>query len=600
MARQEVFFPTPEALGNAAGENEESLSGDEATPLYVQLQMILRNKIDSHEWQRGQAIPSEAELCEQFNVSRGTVRRAIRLLAESGYLVTRKGSGTFVADGGIRRPASRSPLSFAAILREKGMEFSTKVLELEVLRAPRSVAARLNIVQDSPVMFMRRVRYVAGSPVICQESWSVLSSCPGLEDSDFTSESLFDAIERCSSHAIGSSTVHYSAVPADKDHAQLLDCGIGDALLVLEQDVRLDLGATIEWSLAWLKPGTQVVSESLQDQFAPGRLDVNKLKRRYTVGQSGVAKAGARVAPGSQGDPAYEGFEPDHEGDEELRLRLEKDARTVRENIIRRSRRYEGTPLRIEDALSLADIVSVLFGHAMDTGKRHDIRWDDRDRFILSKAYTSVLIYPAMVDAGIISQEDLDKAFFGPSAVRVSSSRHGVLRDIEGSSPGMGLGYAAGVALALRRRHSKGHVFCLVGASDCSEGAIWESANFAGSMGLSNLCVIVDDNEPHAKGTEMRKLDNNMLQQKFASFGFDTAAVDGHEVLALSEALSVRSDRPWAIIAHTAMGGPITVGADDSQDGRASNGSAGKTDESGRKLSLSDLDELVREMNHDL
>ena len=89
MVRQGLYFPTPGALRAGAGD-DDMLSDRLASPLYVQLEMLLRDKIDARAWRNGEAIPSEAELCERYGVSRGTVRRAIQALVQEGYLITKK------------------------------------------------------------------------------------------------------------------------------------------------------------------------------------------------------------------------------------------------------------------------------------------------------------------------------------------------------------------------------------------------------------------------------------------------------------------------------------------------------------------------------
>ena len=526
MVRQGLYFPTPGALRADAGD-DDMLSDRLASPLYVQLEMLLRDKIDARAWRNGEAIPSEAELCERYGVSRGTVRRAIQMLVQEGYLITKKGSGSFVSEGGIPRPATRSPLSFAVLLRERGMDFSTRVLSREVMGAPQAVAAHLGVGQGSPTLFMRRVRSVAGAPMVCQESWSNLAACPGLEDSDFERESLFDAVERCSCCAIGDSTVHYSSRPAGEEHAALLACGSSDPTLVLEQDIRLDNGTTIEWSLTWLRPGTSVVAESLQDQLASGHLETSR--------EASVDRA--------------------RDERRALRRRLERGALEVRRGVIEIAHRYQGSPFHIGGALSLAEISSVLFGCILRTGK-DATPWDERDRFVLSKAHASVALYPAMLKAGLISKDDLDKGLFGPDAVLFKHPRRDPTRGIEmsGGSLGMGLGYATGLALALRRRHKDSRVFCIVGDGECDEGAVWESAGLAGFMRLSSLCVIVDANGMQLDGPTSQVFDNGPIQRKFASFGFEVAEVDGHDVLALVDALSVRSERPRAVVARTVKG----------------------------------------------
>lgn len=138
-----------------------------STALHVQLADILREKIYSHEWVVNARIPSEHELMQQFGISRGTVRRALKSLVEEGLLVQQHGRGTFVAEPGISHPAGIRPISFAESLHRQGKAFVTHVVDKRVIPAPADVAYELDIKPATAVMFMRRVRLVDGEPVMC-------------------------------------------------------------------------------------------------------------------------------------------------------------------------------------------------------------------------------------------------------------------------------------------------------------------------------------------------------------------------------------------------------------------------------------------------
>ena len=242
------------------------LSSSSATPLHAQLADLLREKIYSKQWAVCEKIPSEHELMNLFDVSRGTVRRAIKSLVEEGLLVQRHGRGTFVAKPGITHPAGMRPLSFAESLHQQGKEFQTHVLECRVTRAPADVARELGLDMTDHVLLLRRVRTVGGEPVLCQESWSNLRACPGLDELDYTKTSMFDAVQLCSGRKIRYSVMRYRARVAGKEHGRMLGCDESAAVLVLEQNIHLDNGVAIEWSSTWLTPGQAVVSTAFQPE----------------------------------------------------------------------------------------------------------------------------------------------------------------------------------------------------------------------------------------------------------------------------------------------------------------------------------------------
>ena len=242
------------------------LNSSSGTPLHVQLADFIREKIYSREWAQDSKIPSEHELMEAFGVSRGTVRRAIKALADEHLLVQRHGAGTFVAKAGLTHPAGMRPLSFAESLHQQGMDFKTQVLERRVTMAPQDVAHELGYDEPDYALLLRRVRTVEGQPVLCQESWSNLRACPGLDLIDCTQVSLCDAVQECSGRKIRYSSMRYHARVVGKEHGMILGCDESAAVLVLEQTIHLDNGVPIEWSTTWLTPGQAVVSTAFQPE----------------------------------------------------------------------------------------------------------------------------------------------------------------------------------------------------------------------------------------------------------------------------------------------------------------------------------------------
>lgn len=232
--------------------------------LYTQLADILRAKIYSKEWAPREKIPSEHSLMEHFGVARGTVRKALKSLVDEGLLMQIRGSGTYVAEPGISHPAGIRPLSFADSLAEQGVSFVTAVITKFTAPANEDVARELGVEVGEEVMFLRRVRSVDAEPVMCQESWLNLSACPGLFDIDYTRESLFNAVQRCAGRKITTSRMRYSARTAGSEYGSLLACGENAALLLLEQNISLDNGTTIEWTNTWFRPGQCIVGTAHQ------------------------------------------------------------------------------------------------------------------------------------------------------------------------------------------------------------------------------------------------------------------------------------------------------------------------------------------------
>jgi GntR family transcriptional regulator len=151
-------------------------------PLYFQLQEQLRSKIENGEFPSGSALPTEAQLSETYRVSRATVREALRVLVELGLIEKRRGLGSFVSK---RKLGEYIPglYSFSMEMRSRGHNVKSVVLHKEMVAAPSHVAIVLNVEEGSPVLNLKRLRFVDDEPILISESF--LPSYTAIDD-DFT------------------------------------------------------------------------------------------------------------------------------------------------------------------------------------------------------------------------------------------------------------------------------------------------------------------------------------------------------------------------------------------------------------------------------
>ena len=205
--------------------------------------------------------------------------------------------------------------------------------------------------------------------------------------------------------------------------------------------------------------------------------------------------------------------------------------------------------------LSCAEIMSVLFFEEM--------RWDPRDPsgrdadvFVLSKGHAAPILWAVLKEAGAIQDDLLELRRFTSPLEGHPTPNSPWVRVATGSL-GQGLSAAAGMAWARRTDDAAGRVYCLMGDGEVAEGAVWEAAAFASFNGLSNLCAIVDVNRLGQSGPTMHQHEMRVYEERFRAFGFDTVAVDGHDVAALRGALArarAVGARPQAVIARTLKG----------------------------------------------
>lgn len=197
---------------------------------YVRVRDYLRSMV-THELGVGDPIPSERLLCEQFGVSRMTVRQAVDALVVEGLLVREQGRGTFVAPTKLDLEVRLA--SFGEEMQRRGMVPSSRVLAAEVVQATPDVADALDLLPGERVYFLYRVRYADGEPMAIEQSWLPVRLAPGLFDGGVP-ESIYGQLRRRGLEPDwGEDTV--AASEADAQDADLLGIDPGKAVLRLSR-----------------------------------------------------------------------------------------------------------------------------------------------------------------------------------------------------------------------------------------------------------------------------------------------------------------------------------------------------------------------------
>jgi transketolase len=210
----------------------------------------------------------------------------------------------------------------------------------------------------------------------------------------------------------------------------------------------------------------------------------------------------------------------------------------------------------IGSALSICDIVAVLYGSAMRVDPRSPSD-ADRDRFILSKGHACVAVYAALAARGFISEADL-LSYGQDHSVLMNHISHKVAGvEFSTGSLGHGLPFGVGKALAAKRRGLDWRTFVVMSDGELGEGSNWEALMFAAHHRLDNLIAVVDYNKLQSLTTVDATLRLEPLAAKFEAFGWQVKEVDGHDHAALSSALGNvpwASGRPCLLLAHTVKG----------------------------------------------
>lgn len=170
----------------------------ERPPLYLQLQAWLRNRIERGVYAPGDAFPSESELITAHAVSRITVRRAISELQREGLVVTRQGSGTFVADPA--RAGAQCLTSFTSEAFRRGRVPGSDLLSMRITAGPAFAAQRLGLADEDALLRIKRVRTLDGRPMYLSDAFIPARIVPDIAPGDLASsgpeQSLYRLVER--------------------------------------------------------------------------------------------------------------------------------------------------------------------------------------------------------------------------------------------------------------------------------------------------------------------------------------------------------------------------------------------------------------------
>ena len=234
---------------------------------------------------------------------------------------------------------------------------------------------------------------------------------------------------------------------------------------------------------------------------------------------------------------------------------LEKISKEVRRGIIEEVYRAEsGHP---GGSLSIADILTVLYFNVLNIEPTNP-KWEDRDRFVMSKGHCSPALYSILANRGYFDKELL-KTFRN---LESNLQGHPDMNKVPGvdmttGSLGQGLSVANGMAIAGKLNNKQYRVYCLLGDGEIEEGQVWEAAMTANKYKLDNLCVIVDNNNLQIDGTIEEVMSSYPIDEKFKSFGFQIINIDGHNIQEIIDAFDVAKNvkgKPTCIIAKTIKG----------------------------------------------
>ena len=207
-------------------------------------------------------------------------------------------------------------------------------------------------------------------------------------------------------------------------------------------------------------------------------------------------------------------------------------------------------------SLSAADVFAYLYEKEMRYDAKNP-KWENRDRFVLSKGHCAPGLYAALANKGFFPVEDLKTLRHIDSYLQGHPNMNTVPGvDMSTGSLGQGVSVAVGMAKAAKYMNKDVNVYTLLGDGEIEEGQVWEAMMFANQYNLDNLCVIIDSNGLQIDGACSEVMSAEPIDEKVKAFGFDCVVIDGNDFDELEKAFNAfhKSDKPFAIIMKTVKG----------------------------------------------
>ena len=208
-------------------------------------------------------------------------------------------------------------------------------------------------------------------------------------------------------------------------------------------------------------------------------------------------------------------------------------------------------------SLSAAEVYTYLYFKEMNIDPKNP-KWEDRDRFVLSKGHTTPGLYSVLAERGFFPVEDLPTFRHIDSYLQGHPNMNTVPGvDMSTGSLGQGVSVATGMALAAKHTGKANRVYSLLGDGEIQEGQVWEACMAAAHYKLDNLCIVVDNNGLQIDGNIADVMSPYPIVDKFLAFGFNTIAINGHDFDAIEKAFEAArkcKGQPTAIVMSTTKG----------------------------------------------
>ncbi len=220
---------------------------DQPLPKYYKIYEELLNDIRKDKYQENQLFPSDNELVKIYNVSRGTIREAVKLLFQQGYLVRKQGTGTFVTYKKIEQDPDRL-IGFTELMKQHNLKPSAKIINKEIMAPSANISHLLQLKYGQYVVRIVRLRFGDNQPLIIERSYFNYDLFKPIYDMDLEQNSIFELLYNHTNTRLGNALQRIEAVSAAREEHLWLEVELGTPLLLIKRLIKTTEGSIFQYS----------------------------------------------------------------------------------------------------------------------------------------------------------------------------------------------------------------------------------------------------------------------------------------------------------------------------------------------------------------
>lgn len=210
---------------------------DQPVPKYYRIYEELLNDIQNGVYQKDNLFPSDTDLVKKFNVSRGTIREAIKLLFQQGFLIRKQGKGTFVTYRKIEQDPEKL-IGFTELMKKHNLKPSAKVLKKEIVVPAANISHLMKLKTGKKVVRLIRLRYGDGQPLIIERSFFNYDLFEPIFDMDLEQNSIFELLHHKTETKLGNALQRIEAISAGVEENRWLGVELRTPLLLIKRLIK--------------------------------------------------------------------------------------------------------------------------------------------------------------------------------------------------------------------------------------------------------------------------------------------------------------------------------------------------------------------------